>query len=122
MMNKERLFGYSIGNNIIVDIQRNIVFGIIHGKKIQAITLRTTMMRLLIYMLETSGHRIVSNNEIMIQVWENHQLSASSQRLWQVMRELKKKLSLPGLPEEFIMRIESKGYFLKCVDHESQRL
>ncbi|NGX85868.1 winged helix-turn-helix domain-containing protein [Rahnella sp. Lac-M11] len=80
------------------------------------------MMRLLIYMLETSGHRIVSNNEIMIQVWENHLVSASSQRLWQVMRELKKKLSLPGLPEEFIMRIESKGYFLKCIDHDSQKL
>jgi hypothetical protein len=32
MMNKERLFGFSIGNNIIVDIQWNIFFGIIHGK------------------------------------------------------------------------------------------
>jgi hypothetical protein len=29
----------------------------------------------------------------MIQVWENHQLSASSQRFWQVMRELKKALA-----------------------------
>lgn len=48
-----------------------------------------------------------------LNVWDNYGLSSSNQRLWQVMNALKIKLNSVGVTEDFIMRVESKGYYVR---------
>ena len=70
------------------------------------------MANLLEYLLTHAVGEIVSDKTLQIQVWENNGLSCSSQRLWQVMKNLKNKLALVGLPDNFIIRVTGKGYMI----------
>lgn len=73
-------------------------------------TLRPTMANLLEYLLANAVGNIVPDKILQTHVWENNGLSCSSQRLWQVMNNLKNKLAKVGLPDNFIQRISGKGY------------
>ncbi|ERK13392.1 hypothetical protein L580_4055 [Serratia fonticola AU-P3(3)] len=46
----------------------------------------------------------------MKNVWEEINLSSSSQRLWHAINELRKKLASFGLPEDFIANVHGIGY------------
>ncbi|MEL4015918.1 winged helix-turn-helix domain-containing protein [Dryocola clanedunensis] len=107
------LFGYCINDVVLIDISRQRIFRLDgRSSKIPCVPVRDTMMRLLLYMLTSTQGHILTNNEILLHVWDRHQLSSSSQRLWQVMKALKKKLDALGVPDEFIMRIEPHGYYV----------
>ncbi|TNV08968.1 CadC family transcriptional regulator, partial [Buttiauxella sp. B2] len=52
------------------------------------------------------------NDEILSHVWDKNKLASSSQRLWQVMKELKRKLSLLGITDNLITRVDNSGYYI----------
>lgn len=106
---QEKILGYLIESNIQVNISHNILINIsllVLEKKPNTIILRRTMMRLFIYLLENANSSVIESEEILVNVWDKHGLSSSSQRLWQVMRDLKRKLVTIGISEDFITRVE----------------
>ncbi|MCX8957833.1 winged helix-turn-helix domain-containing protein [Erwinia psidii] len=111
-----KVFGYVIERDIQVNIIQSRVININHlnHDDITAIvTLRKTMMRLFIYLLENADSGVIQHEDILLNVWDKYGLSSSNQRLWQVMRCLRNKLSSLGIPDDFITRIESgphRGY------------
>ncbi|EOI2494973.1 MULTISPECIES: winged helix-turn-helix domain-containing protein [Enterobacter] len=74
------------------------------------VRLRRTMFHLLDFILEKANTGLIPDDEIMRNVWEGYGLKASTPRLWQVMNELKKKLTNLGVEPNFITRVEGKGY------------
>src|SRR5471030_602072 len=115
-MDETSRFGYRIKNDVYIDIShRRFIFfsSDKSGNGIHMLALRKTMMRLLVYLLENANVRLITDDEIMQNVWDIYGLSSSNQRLWQVMRDLKKKLSIAGVPDDLITRAERKGYHLK---------
>ncbi|MEE7533824.1 winged helix-turn-helix domain-containing protein [Klebsiella huaxiensis] len=110
------IFGYRLNQDVYVDIENKTLVNIskipsVHHR--YSVTLRSTMFRLLIFLLEHADDGIIKNSDILNNVWDDYGLSSSNQRLWQVMYALKDKLRRIGLPEDFIMRIESKGYYIR---------
>lgn len=117
-MNKE-LFGFIIDNDIQLDIanrrltriytvsaERSVLFG--------AVLLNDNMVRLLVFLLKNGQNqeRKITKDEIFKIVWEENNLTASSQRLWQTIKELRTKLSSIGLPHNFIINVKGAGYSL----------
>lgn len=111
------LIGYYIGNNVQFEVMhKNIISFDAKKRVLKTYIFRDTMMRLFLYLLENANGKIVTNDEILYNVWDLHGLKSSSQRLWQVMQALKFRLVALGVPHDFIMRIETielKGYKLK---------
>lgn len=108
------LAGYYIGRDIRFELEHRKLSSITF--KGQEYILRDTMMRLFVYLLKNANGKIVCNEDILFHVWDQHSLKSSSQRLWQVMQQLKIKLIALGAPHDFIMRVEGfngKGYTLK---------
>jgi len=116
-----KVYGYMIESDIQVNISQNRIINITqltNEKSRSVIRLRKTMMRLFIYLLENANGNVIGNEEILTNVWDNHGLSSSSQRLWQVMRCLKNKLIMMGIPEDFIIKAEKdhiKGF---CINKD----
>lgn len=112
-MEEHTLYGYRIGCDVYVDIPYKRIVYLSSDKKHvnpQVIYLRKTMMRLLIYILDNAQSHIVSDEDIMINVWDAQGLSSSRQRLWQVINELSKKFSALGIGTDFILRVKNQGY------------
>jgi two-component SAPR family response regulator len=68
------------------------------------------MLELFLYLMKHARQRPVSKDELIRKVWEENDLSCSSQRLWQVLHNLSKKLELIGLPADFISHFKGAGY------------
>lgn len=77
------------------------------------IILRKTMSHVLEYLFENATIDVVTDSELMENVWDKHGLSSSTQRVWQVMSNLKSKLFFLGLSDDVILRVSKKGYLLK---------
>lgn len=110
--NKFRLIGCKINSIYFYSFENRLLFSI-EKNKLSAIKLRQTMARLLEYLLTNAQERVVSDNEIMMNVWEGYDLKSSSQRLWQVMENLKSILLKIGVSCYFIMRVNSNGYLIR---------
>ncbi|WP_065685496.1 hypothetical protein, partial [Serratia sp. 14-2641] len=89
------LFGYIINNEYQIDIKSGSVIKLYNTMEYgderftNYLRLRETMLRLLTYLLAHASCGYVSNQELLVQVWENHNLSSSTTRLTQVISELK---------------------------------
>ncbi|SFD41639.1 winged helix-turn-helix domain-containing protein [Pragia fontium] len=110
-----KLHGFLIGSDIQVDIDNKRLIRISSENSykilnLSAVVLKDTVMKLLIFLLTHASDHIVSNEEILQKVWEENNLSSSNQRLWQVVTELKEKLSLIGMPQDFIINRRGEGY------------
>ncbi|KJH64522.1 hypothetical protein UF13_01315 [Pantoea agglomerans] len=77
------------------------------------IILRKTMAHVLEYLFENATVDVVTDSELMENVWDKHGLSSSTQRVWQVMSNLKSKFFFLGLSDDVILRVSKKGYLLK---------
>lgn len=113
---KKVIFGYNIGSDVHFDIKNKSLINVnstLHSHQRAIVVLRDTMFRLFLFLLKNANGTIISNADILINVWDKYNLSSSNQRLWQVMQSLKIKLSLVGVPNDFIMRVESKGYYVR---------
>lgn len=113
--NNRKVFGYVIEKDIQVNIFQNRVINIsqLSRDNSSVVQMRKTMMRLFIYLLENSEGQVIQHEDILLNVWDKYGLSSSSQRLWQVMQCLRNKLSLLGLSDDFITRVETgprRGY------------
>lgn len=116
------LFGYVINDEFQVDIKSGSVIKLyntieyhLHGDErfSNYLRLRETMLRLLTYLLAHASSGYVSNQELLIQVWENYNLSSSTTRLTQVIYELKARLGKIGIADDFIKSSRGKGYTLR---------
>ena len=110
-----QLYGYLIGKDFHFDIEsrclyrlsasgseKNLFFG--------ALFLNPTMMNVLLYLLQNGRTRSVPKSELLKKIWEENNLSPSTQRLWQVLTSLNKKLTTLGVPEGFIHYSKGEGY------------
>ena len=105
-----KLIGYRIDNKIHYSIENKTLFSLDNGEKI--IPLRTTKARLLEYILSKSGESIITDQELLVNIWDKYGLSSSSQRLWLVMRELKTILCRFNVSDDLFTRVESNGYLV----------
>ena len=87
MDNNIKLLGYRIDNRLYYSVENKTLFSLDGSEK--SIPLRTTKARLLEYLLFKSGDEVITDHELLKNIWDKYGLSSSSQRLWLVMRELK---------------------------------
>lgn len=113
------LFGYVINDEYQVNIKSGSVIKLYNTMEYgderftNYLKLRETMLRLLTYLLAHANSGYVSNQELLVQVWENYNLSSSTTRLTQVVSELKARLSKIGIADNFIKTERGKGYTLR---------
>ncbi|MDV1364421.1 winged helix-turn-helix domain-containing protein [Enterobacter roggenkampii] len=74
------------------------------------------MLRLFLYLMINGRKEPISKEELFEEIWEAHNLSPSTQRLWQVLHNLKNKLKLLGLNDDFIHNIKGRGYIINNPD------
>ncbi len=116
-----KLYGFLIGKDIHFDIgrkrlyhfsvdstERNLMFG--------SVFFNDTMMQLFLYLLSHARTQKVTKDELLNKIWEENNLSPSTQRLWQVLNKLNKKLALIGLPDDFIQSAKGTGYMINYPD------
>lgn len=116
-MNKV-LFGYYIGQNVQFDIIHKHLIntgGKVKPGKRTRIPLRDTKLRLLMFLLANADKEVITTQRLMVNVWDKYGLRSSAPRLWQVMQDLKLTLSLMGIEDDFISRVDNKGY---CIKHD----
>ncbi|MGL5385916.1 MAG: winged helix-turn-helix domain-containing protein [Enterobacterales bacterium] len=112
---ENRLYGFLIDDDIQFDIANRRLLYYSDGAYertlfFKVISLNEIQTRLLIYLLVNSQDAVIYKNDIMKSVWEEINLSSSSQRLWHAINELRKKLASIGLPEDFIANVHGIGY------------
>lgn len=107
------LFGYYISQDIQFDIIHKHLINT--GGKIKPgtrsrIPLRDTKLRLLMFLLANADKGVITTQRLMVNVWDKYGLRSSAPRLWQVMQDLKLTLSMMGVEDDFISRVDNKGY------------
>lgn len=108
--NNIKLLGYRIDNRLYYSVENKTLISLDGSEK--SIPLRTTKARLLEYLLLKSGGKIITDQELLINIWDKYGLSSSSQRLWLVMRELKVILGGFNVSDDLFMRVENNGYLV----------
>ncbi|POT27419.1 hypothetical protein C3433_08670 [Citrobacter freundii] len=116
-----RLYGFMIGDEIHFDISNRRLYRLTgsHTEKsiaFASIYFNETMLRLFLYLLMNARSQPVTKEELFEKIWEAHNLSPSTQRLWQVLHNLNNKLGLLGLPRDFILNIRGRGYIINYSD------
>ncbi|HEY4436012.1 MULTISPECIES: winged helix-turn-helix domain-containing protein [Lelliottia] len=116
-----RLYGFMIGEEIHFDISNRRLYRLTgsHTDKSVAfasIYFNETMLRLFLYLLEHGRKKVIAKEELFEKIWEDNNLSPSTQRLWQVLHNLNNKLNLLGLPDDFIRNIRGHGYIINYQD------
>ncbi|MFU0922943.1 hypothetical protein [Kluyvera sichuanensis] len=110
MDNNIKLLGYRIDNRLYYSMESKTLISLDGSEK--NIPLRTTKARLLEYLLYKSGGEIITDQELLANIWDKYGLSSSSQRLWLVMRELKVILSGFNVSDDLFIRVENNGYLV----------
>lgn len=109
--NEVNFIGYLIeGNVVYLHKTKRLICLNGYGEDI---ILRKTMSHVLEYLFENATIDVVTDSELMENVWDKNGLSSSTQRVWQVMSNLKSKLFFLGLSDDVILRVSKKGYLLK---------
>ncbi|AKZ72385.1 winged helix-turn-helix domain-containing protein [Enterobacter roggenkampii] len=116
-----RLYGFMIGDDIHFDIANRRLYrltGSLTDNSIAfaSIYFNETMLRLFLYLMINGRKEPISKEELFEEIWEAHDLSPSTQRLWQVLHNLKNKLKLLGLNDDFIHNIKGRGYIINNPD------
>ena len=101
---------YRIDNRLYYSVENKTLISLDGSEK--SIPLRTTKARLLEYLLLKSGSKIITDQELLINIWDKYGLSSSSQRLWLVMRELKVILGVFNVSDDLFIRVENNGYLV----------
>ena len=109
--NEVNFIGYLIeGNVVYLHKTKRLICLNGYGEDL---ILRKTMSHVLEYLFENATIDVVTDSELMENVWDKHGLSSSTQRVWQVMSNLKSKFFFLGLSDDVILRVSKKGYLLK---------
>lgn len=81
------------------------------------IKLRSTMANMLNYLLLNSERTFISDDEVMLEVWERNNLRASYHRLWQVTRDLNYKIMEAGIVGKLFTRVPRRRGF--CINKDA---
>lgn len=108
-------YGFLINDNVLFNISnRKLILYQEEGSElpfsIKIVSLNDTQSRLLSFLLHNRVDEIIDKDTIMKSVWDDYGLSSSSQRLWQSINDLRKKLSTVGITEDIIVNIHGSGY------------
>ena len=103
--------GYLIEKDIIYDVREKRLASI--GGMVKEIRLRRTQALVLEYLLNNAINHFVTDDSLITDVWESNGLRGSTQRVWQVINDLKIKAGRVGASDEFILRVSKKGYFIR---------
>ena len=104
------VFGFLLKGGVLFLKENNILVNL-NRAKFKRIQLRSTMGNLLYYLLENADKECISDEEIMSEVWEKHDLRASYSRLWQVYRDLNYRLTDIGVDINLLTRVKRlRGY------------
>lgn len=106
------LYGYSIGDSLEFRVSPSVLINIKTGKTLR---LRATMSRLLNYLLFRSKEKLIEDERIMVDVFENYGLRCSKQRLWQAIRSLKNVIMRLGYNKELILRVNNAGFTMSDI-------
>ncbi|HCB1498031.1 hypothetical protein DET57_10197 [Klebsiella oxytoca] len=106
------LYGYCIGDNLEFRISPALLVNTLTGISIR---LRPTMARLLSYILNHSNEKMIEDEKIMRDVFENYGLKCNKQRLWQAINSLKKTLVKCGFSRFIIYRVNNNGFLVSNV-------
>ncbi|MBV7559731.1 helix-turn-helix domain-containing protein [Enterobacter sp. ENT02] len=111
------IYGYLLNGKILYDVaNKKIVYYSFESTDMpisfKVVTLSDTQSRLLYFLLANRKKEVIDKSEILNYVWDSFNLSSSSQRLWQTMNDLKKKLSYVGIPDSFIQNVYGAGYYI----------
>ncbi|EOX3828197.1 hypothetical protein ACPGAX_004541 [Enterobacter quasiroggenkampii] len=104
------IYCYELAGDVIFFPEKKILMNT-EGTNFFRVKLRTTMGNLLHFLLTNARSKFISDDEIMVAVWEKNGLRASSHRLWQVSKELNYKLQEAGLTIRIFQR-GKKGFFI----------
>jgi DNA-binding response OmpR family regulator len=113
---ENNLYGFLIDNDIQLDIANRRLVRIYTEKTEKtmlfcAVMLNDITMELLVCLLNQHGkNKTLSKEELLENIWERNNISSSSQRLWQAIKELRAKLNVVGLPDDFIVNVKGVGY------------
>lgn len=101
-------YGYLIDSSVIyLPSQRQLI-----SHRGGTCLLRNTMGQLLFYLIQHAEKGVVSDEEIILNVWEKNELSGTYNRLWQVMQNLNRNLKKLGVKNELFTRVRGTGYCL----------
>ncbi|WP_163313797.1 winged helix-turn-helix domain-containing protein [Klebsiella aerogenes] len=104
------LLGYQLEDDFFYFLKYREIATVSGNRK--NIRLRKTMACLIEYLFEHGLERMVSDEELMVHVWEKNDLRPSSQRLWQVMQNLRRILKDIGIEQNIILRVKTQGYYI----------
>lgn len=106
-MNKP--YGYLIDSTVLyLPSQQQLI-----SNRGNACQLRHTMSELLSYLMQHAEKGVITDDEIIYNVWERNNLLGTHSRLWQVMQNLKRSLNKVGIETELFIRVRGKGYYLR---------
>lgn len=112
-----QLCGFLIGQEIQFDYKKKRLYRLPsakleNGVVFAAVDLNETTLHFFHYLLLHAHHNKISKDEVLKTLWEEKNLTPSTQRLWQILKDLNRKLSLLGLPDNFIQNIRGSGYVI----------
>ncbi|EQA1583308.1 hypothetical protein V5K30_RS21305 [Enterobacter hormaechei] len=111
-------YGFVINSEYLVLNEMRCIIRIISNKKLKfsgstSVSFSKTAMKLLSYILEKSlrddGAGIITREEIIKNVLDNIYVYSSNQKFHYILHEIKEKLSIIGLPEDFVVSYRAKG-------------
>lgn len=117
-MECDESYGFVIDHEYLVLNERRCIVRIISNKKLKftgstSVSFSRTAMKLLSYILEKSlgddESGIVTREEIIKNVLDNIYAHSPNQKLHYVIHEIKEKLCIIGLPEDFFVAYRAKG-------------
>lgn len=111
-----RIYGFVINERFLYHLSSRTLVELDIGCKVneetkKVVRLRKTMSFLFEYLLYKAGE-IISDDELLAEVWENKGLRGTHHRLWEVITTLNKILESVGAGTDLVLRVNRRGYML----------
>lgn len=106
------IYGYKMGNSVELRCSPPLLFNSLTGKTIR---IRSTKFILLEYLITHAYMTKISDNDIMVDVFESRGLKCSGPRLWQAINSLNEFVEQIGKIPKLISRVDSNGYAILSV-------
>ncbi|AHG22800.1 hypothetical protein Z042_13900 [Chania multitudinisentens RB-25] len=118
---ENRLFGFLLDEGIQLDIANKRIMRYQaetpeSAMYLRIVTLSDIQLRLLLLLLTNKPGDVILKNDIMMNMLseDGKELLSSNQKLWYLMKVLRKKLSSIGMEEGFISNAYGVGYFVNA--------
>lgn len=116
-----KVFGFLLSKDTQLDIPNK---RILHYRAetpessmcLKIVTLNDTQLQLLVLLLMNKPGDVISKDDIMASVFDKDgkEVFSSSQKLWYLIKSLRKKLSSIGIEDSFISSAYGTGYFINA--------